>query len=141
MVNSYPLYTYADKNNHLPLHRGRLSSFKISHPNGKAIALQYIFPDLSPSDIIHHSLKRIKARGEDHPCLKASNPRLEQVVEMFVREMIPVDLRMREDSWLDGVIEINGMESIADGLKRVWKGMGWEWGVKEEKLVMGINRL
>lgn len=113
---------FADRNNHLEIHRLRLSEqFKAIYPNGRILALDWEIQNLPPQEVIDESIARVIRRGENHQTLTPSNPVFRKVAASFVRHRAPFDRRNNCDRLVDDVLRMNLSDCPIQHVKNLYK--------------------
>lgn len=109
-------YVFADRNNHLRLHRTELiEAFKEKYKNGRIVILDWKVDKMKREDVFRICMRNIKNRGEDHQTLVASNPKLEMIVNNFYKESFP----FLDEYGFVSVVELSLVNSIEVNLQLV----------------------
>nr|KAJ3417896.1 hypothetical protein HK105_000621 [Polyrhizophydium stewartii] len=112
---------FADRNNHLQMHREALSmAFRSLYPHGTIVAVDWQVEKHEPHELVRMTCDRVRERGENHLTLTPKRtPQYESIVNMFVRNRAPLDGSEPADSLIDAVIPVEINDPADVTLKRI----------------------
>ncbi|OMJ25064.1 tRNA ligase [Smittium culicis] len=103
----------ADRNNHIPVLRKSLCDFiSENYPGTKIVALYWDRNGISKDKLQEFAYNRVESRGENHQSLTPQRtPNYKFVINKFIKEFVPLNLRSRDDSLIDDVIKLDPLAS------------------------------
>ncbi|KAJ3091591.1 hypothetical protein HK102_014140 [Quaeritorhiza haematococci] len=119
---------YADKNNHLGMHRQNITkAFKAKYPNGFVLALDWQIEKERSDDVINIAAERVEQRGENHQSLTPQRTSdYIGVIHSFTVGREPLNLSSPADRLIDQVVPLRITNHPYQNLEAVCKAMGWE---------------
>ena len=122
---------YADKNNHLPMHRFYLSTeFKRVYPDGIIICLQWDIDQMNRNELANILSKRIEKRGEDHQTLTPlKTPHYRNILNMFLKDWRKIDLNGRDDGLIDVLVLVPFSNSPEMNLELVKRSIDYSFSL------------
>jgi len=126
---------FADKNNHLKMHRGDLcEKIKTIYPNSLwIVALYWNIEAVPEREILEFARDRIERRGENHQNLtpeKTAN--YPSIIRMFLNNYQYLDLDNEEDRLIDEVVEVGFKEDSISIVKKLIQALNLEPKTDEE---------
>ncbi|KAJ1548688.1 hypothetical protein HK405_000609 [Cladochytrium tenue] len=120
---------FADRNNHLPMHRDELTSvFRAAVPagvNAAVLAVEWAVKKDDRRDVLGTSVERIESRGDSHQTLTPSKvPSFREVVQRFYADFAPLDRRSKNDSRFDAAVQIPLALSNEDRVRLIYDAIG-----------------
>ncbi|ORY44404.1 hypothetical protein BCR33DRAFT_697656 [Rhizoclosmatium globosum] len=127
---------YADRNNHLDIHRTELCKmFRAEYPDGKIVGVEWDVKGPLRNTAVGMSVQRIEERGESHQTLTPKKvPDYARVSGGFFKEFMPVDRRVgsTDSKVFDALVVVSLDSSTVERVRLVAGVLGWE--LDEEKL-------
>ncbi|KAJ3200201.1 hypothetical protein HDU83_008907 [Entophlyctis luteolus] len=120
---------YADRCNHLDIHRAEVSSaLKRKYPGARILAIEWDVRGGEEDDAVKMSIDRIIKRGEKHRKLTPQKkPDFEKVVRRFFKEFMPLDdnAGSLDSTSIDARIKISLYSSVKERVEAVCNALGW----------------
>ncbi|KAJ1553412.1 hypothetical protein HK096_007940 [Nowakowskiella sp. JEL0078] len=124
---------YADKNNHLGMHRREISKiFKEKFVDGIVVAVDWGITREMLDEVLPIAMKRVEDRGENHQTLTPGSCDYASIIKMFVTQREPLDLESEPDSLIDYVIDLKILNTPRENLAMVANKLGWPQPSEDE---------
>ncbi|KAI8801854.1 tRNA ligase kinase domain-containing protein [Cladochytrium replicatum] len=125
---------FADRNNHLAMHRAKLTeAFRSVYPNGRIVAVDWNVERRDMDEVLDIAAGRVEARGENHQSLTPGRTEgFRGIIRNFIASRHPLDLERPEDSRIERIIDLDIVNTPRQNLEEVCRVLGWEGSTDEE---------